>query len=82
MEFLTVTELKNNMKVLIDHIAAGETVAITKNGKPVVRMEAFTATKQSESLEPSWKKPFKRIKLKANRSSTDILREMRDSARW
>ena len=81
MEFLTVTELKNNMKVLIDRIASGETVAITKKGKPVVRMEPFTA-KQKGTPEPSWKKPFKRIKLKSGRSTTEILREMRDSERW
>ena len=77
MEFLTVTELKNNMKTLIDEVASGKSLTITKKGKPVARIEPFTSEK--DDILPAWKRKFTPIKIKSSKTSTEIIREMRDA---
>ncbi len=78
MEYYTVTELKDRMKEIISSIEKGEEAIITRKGKPVARLEAF----EKKVAEPLWKRKVKPIKIKGGKSSTDILREMRDEETW
>jgi len=74
MEYLTVTELKNNMKSLIDEVAEGKVLTITKNGKPVAKIEPF----KEKSSTPLWKRPVEKVVVKGGKDSTTLIREMRD----
>lgn len=74
MEYLTVTELKNNMKLLMNRVEAGECFTVTKKGKPIVKLEPF---KKSEET-PVWKRPRKLLKMDGDFDSVEIISEMRD----
>lgn len=77
MEYYTVTELKDRMKDIISSVEKGEEAIITRKGKPVAKIEPFLMNKQNE--EPLWKRPFKPIKIKGGKSTTEMIREMRDA---
>lgn len=72
MEYLTVTELKDNLKHKLEEVKSGRSFIITKNGKPVACIEPFM-----KNEHPSWKKAVKPIKLRTTKSSTDYLMEER-----
>lgn len=42
MRRATITEAKNGLSALIDHVKAGETVLILDRGRPVARLEPAT----------------------------------------
>jgi prevent-host-death family protein len=39
MKTTTITEAKNGLSALIDHVRAGESILITDRGRPVARLE-------------------------------------------
>jgi prevent-host-death family protein len=43
MKTATITEAKNGLSALIDHVRAGESVVITDRGVPVARLEPMAA---------------------------------------
>jgi prevent-host-death family protein len=43
MKRATITEAKNGLSALIDHVRAGESVVITDRGVPVARLEPMVA---------------------------------------
>ena len=77
MDYYTVTELKDRMKEIISSVEKGKEAIITRKGKPVAKIEPFPIIKQSK--EPLWKRPFKPVKIKGGKSTTEIIREMRDA---
>ena len=43
MKSASVTETKNNLSALLDEVRCGETVLVTHHGKPVARIEPYSA---------------------------------------
>jgi prevent-host-death family protein len=48
MRTATITEAKNGLSALIDHVRAGESVVITDRGVPVARLEPMAAYPDAE----------------------------------
>ena len=44
MKTATITQAKNGLSALLDHVRAGESVVITDRGRPVARLEPATST--------------------------------------
>lgn len=61
-----VAEAKNKFTHLLDRVQAGESVTITRHGKPVAELRAMPVTKRTPTLEE-------------RRASLEILRRLRES---
>jgi prevent-host-death family protein len=68
LQNLNLAYAKANLSKLVERAAAGETVRITRRGKPVVQITAVQT-------------PRKRIDLSALRALTDMMPVQRESAR-
>jgi prevent-host-death family protein len=71
---VTLVEAKTRLSELLDKVAAGEEIVITRHGRPVARIAAVTPPKQPfpdlsklRAKMPPWRKP-----------SHILLRDMRD----
>ena len=51
MEAVSIADAKARLSELIARVEAGETVSITKRGKPVVRLVAETSDKEPIDIE-------------------------------
>jgi len=72
MEFLQFTEFRNKSKEFMDAVENGQSYVIIRHGKPIANVTPF----KEVSVQP-WKRTPKRVTLKGNASTTDILMEMR-----
>jgi len=77
---VSLVEAKAHLSELLDKVEGGETVVITRHGKPVANVTAAVQKKQPIDFKelaefrktmPRWRKP-----------SSDLLREMRDEERY
>jgi prevent-host-death family protein len=71
---VTLAEAKTKLSELLDKVAAGEEIVITRNGRPAARLAAVGAPKKPppdlsafRAKMPRWRKP-----------SHLLIREMRD----
>ena len=46
-----VAEAKNNFTQLLDRVEAGESITITRHGKPIAELKAMTAIRPKLTLE-------------------------------
>lgn len=74
MSTVTLAEAKTHLSHLLDQVEAGEEVVITRRGRPIGRITPVEKPKhpikslaEFRSRMPGWRK-----------SSSDLLREMRD----
>lgn len=74
---VTLVEAKARLSELLDKVAAGEEVVITRHGRPTARLAAVSPPKQPvpdlsavRAKMPRWRKP-----------SHVLIREMRDEER-
>lgn len=74
MSTVTLAEAKTHLSHLLDQVEAGEEVVITRRGLPIARItpvekpkHAVKSLAEFRSRMPRWRK-----------SSTELLREMRD----
>lgn len=80
MRSVSLADAKAGLSDLVSRVAAGETVTITRHGKPVARLSAVEAPRQSVN----------RAELEAVTDSlppraetaTDLVRAMRDGDRY
>lgn len=80
MRSISLAEAKAHLSELIDRVEAGDTIEITRRGKPVARLTAVTAKRKpidvaelrtlTDSLPPS------------PQSAADLVRTMRDTDRY
>jgi len=80
MTAVSLAEAKARLSELIDRVVAGDTIEITRRGKPVARLTAPAATRRridvaelrmlTDSLPPS------------TQSAADLVRTMRDGDRY
>jgi len=80
MKTITLAEAKAHLSELIDRVEAGDSVDITRRGKPVARLTAVTKSR----------KPIDAARLRAltatmppqSQSAADLVRSMRDGDRY
>ena len=74
MVTVNLAEAKAKLSELIDKVEAGESVTITRHGKPVAQLSAVaTQKKPLRSLEA-----FRKTIPRRRTSSAKVLRQMRD----
>ncbi len=71
---VTFTELRSNAKAYFDAVAAGQSVRVTRNGKPIAEIVPIKAEM------PSWKRPAKPIALGKLSLSREITHDRDESA--
>jgi len=72
MIFIPVTKL-TTIDELLKKVDQGEVCVITKEGEPILELLPLKTKKK-----PRWKRKIKRIKLKGEKTTTEIIREERD----
>jgi antitoxin (DNA-binding transcriptional repressor) of toxin-antitoxin stability system len=80
MSSYPIAKAKEQLSRLIDEALAGETVTITRHGKPVVELRAFEVAPKQQSSAHLIDEIAARAKLRPwlGKSAVDLLREMRD----
>lgn len=78
MATVTVVEAKAHLSELLDKVAAGEDVVITRHGRPAGRLSAVVQPKEPVPSLAEFRKRMPRLR----KSSVTVLREMRDEERF
>jgi antitoxin (DNA-binding transcriptional repressor) of toxin-antitoxin stability system len=71
---VTLVEAKTRLSELLDKVAAGEEIVITRHGRPAARMGAISAPKQPVPDLSSFRATMPRLR----KPSHVLIREMRD----
>jgi prevent-host-death family protein len=77
MSEYSVAEARNNLPKLLDRALAGETVTITRRGKPIARIVAERPV-QGMSIDLEWLKSVQVKLADPTIDFTALVREMRD----
>ena len=80
MVTVSLVEAKTQLSKLIDKAESGETVVITRHGKPVANLTAAMRPKQRIDFKAL--EEFRARMPKLRRSSAELIREMRDDERY
>lgn len=80
MEAVSLADAKARLSELVARVEAGETVSITKRGKPVVRLVAETPRRGSIDLK-ELQEMTHGMTLQSE-SAGDLIRRIRDDARY
>ena len=80
MSSYSVAHAKEQLSKLIDEALAGETVVITRHGKPVVelRPSADKAPAGADRYKLDWLQRRRDSRPRLNEPAVDIIRRMRD----
>jgi antitoxin (DNA-binding transcriptional repressor) of toxin-antitoxin stability system len=73
MVFVPFSELKIHSGKFLDLVDNGETVVITRHGRPVAQMGRFDPG-AAYSVQKTWQRPVRRITIKGESLSTTISR--------
>jgi prevent-host-death family protein len=73
---ISLAKAKAHLSAIIDRVEAGETVTITRRGRAVAKLSAIEAPKKPIDFEEL--RRFRESQPMAERSSAEIIREMRD----
>ena len=79
MDSYSLADAKARLSELIDKVEAGETVEITKRGKPVAKV---VPAAKSKKLKPIDFEALERLRARLpwqEKSAAELIREMRDS---
>ena len=76
MSEVSVAQAKAHLSEILVRVEAGETVTITRRGRPVARVSGISTPKKPIDFEALRK--FRESQPMSDRSSADIIREMRD----
>lgn len=77
MKSVTFTEFRKDASALFSAVENGETIQVTRHGKPIAEILPF---RNSSARIPSWKKKRIKTSIKGEQLSSVILRE-RESTR-
>ena len=86
-----VRELRQSASQILDQVKDGAAVEITEHGVPVARLVPITKSLYEEYIEsglivpaenPDWRPTSKPIKVKGNKTSTQVLIELRAEERY
>jgi prevent-host-death family protein len=86
-----VRELRQSASQILDQVKDGVAVEITEHGVPIARLVPITKSLYEEYIEaglivraenPDWRPTTKPIKIKGNKTSTQVLMELRAEERY
>ncbi|WP_084582071.1 type II toxin-antitoxin system Phd/YefM family antitoxin [Sphingomonas azotifigens] len=80
MATISLAEAKARLSELIDRVEAGESVEITRRGKPVARISAIPAPRQRVDIAAL--EALAAAMPPQPQSAADLVRSMRDDARY
>ena len=86
-----VRELRQSASKILDQVKDGMTIEITEHGVPVARLVPIRKSLYEEYIEaglitpaenPNWRPTRNPIKIKSNKTSTEVLMELRAEERY
>jgi prevent-host-death family protein len=78
MGAFSVAEAKAQLSAIIEMVEAGETVTITKRGKPVVKMVPANALPIKPKMDLQELRKLRALTPMMKTNSVEIIRQMRD----
>jgi len=78
MGAFSVAEAKAQLSAIIEMVEAGETVTITKRGKPVVKMVPANALPIKPKMDLEELRKLRALTPMMKTNSVEIIRQMRD----
>ena len=80
MSTVNLADAKARLSELVDRVEAGETVEITRHGKPVAQLIA--PDRQRKRIDPADLRAMTEAMPKQSESAADFVRRMRDGDRY
>ncbi len=80
MEKVNLAEAKAHLSELVDRVEAGDSIDITRRGKPVARLSA--ATRPRKPIDLALLRSLTAAMPLQSRSAADLVRSMRDGDRY
>ena len=81
MSRYSVAETKNSLSSLLDKVAAGEEVIITKHGKPVAEIRPMVSTSQQPSeFSYEWLRKRRDARKPIGITSVELLKALHDES--
>ncbi len=80
MSAMTVADAKAHLNELVDRVEAGDSIDITRQGKPVARLTAPTRPRQR--IDAALLQALTAKMPRRAESGADLVRSMRDSDRY
>lgn len=80
MDVVSLAHAKAHLSELVDRVEAGDTVDITRRGKPVARLAA--ATKQRKPIDAAMLKALTAAMPVQTQSAAELVRSMREGDRY
>jgi prevent-host-death family protein len=81
MHTVPLSEFRANTSAMIDLVEQGETVRISRHGKPVAELVPLRAAEDTVRV-PSWKRPFEPVILPAGASLSQAVLDERNESSW
>lgn len=80
MDAINLADAKTRLSELIDRVEAGDSIDITRRGKPVARLVA--TTRPRKPIDAALLEALTAAMPPPSRSAADLVRSMRDSDRY
>lgn len=80
MDAINLAEAKAHLSELIDRVEAGDSIDITRRGKPVARLT--TVTKPRKPVDAALLRALTATMPPQSRPAADLVRSMRDDDRY
>lgn len=80
MDRINLADAKAHLSELLDRVEAGDTIEITRRGKPVARLSA--ADKPRKPIEAKLLQALTDTLPPQTEGTAELIRRMRDGARW
>lgn len=83
MQTLTLAETKSHLSAVVDQVEAGAEIVITRRGRPVARIVPESSIDEAEAR--AWVDELSGFVLAQSeqaRSASQLVRELRDEARY
>ncbi|MER2193832.1 type II toxin-antitoxin system Phd/YefM family antitoxin [Methylobacterium brachiatum] len=80
MDAITLADAKAQLSALVERVEAGDSIEITRRGKPVARLTAVT--KPRKPIDLALLQALTAAMPPQSESAVDLVRSMRDSDRY
>ena len=80
MDKISLADAKAHLSELVDRVEAGDTIDITRRGKPVARLAA--ATRSRKRIDRAMLRALTAAMAPQTEKAADLVRSMRDSDRY
>lgn len=80
MDAITLADAKAHLSQLVDRVEAGDSIDITRRGKPVARLTAVARPRKR--VDAAMLQSLTAVMPPQSQSAADLVRSMRDSDRY